>query len=242
VQRLKVAVIGAAVAALSITALGAPVAAADTKGDFAFVNGIPGVKVDVCYKGKEVVSGLRYGKVAFRKVPKGVKAFKFFKKDPRTCKGKLLARSLAHDVKPDTDRTLVVTKVAPKVHSFDNVGLLGGTTGTAGPIVVRHAAELGDVRFLVDVSPVEPKPVDVDLASTSAVGNVFSEGDQGIEGIVLGPPFRFVALLEVARPDGRVFRGPVIRYLPDYKRLEWILVGTKEKNARIVGFKRPSSG
>ena len=62
---LRTLVIGLAVTALAVSALAAPVSAAP-KTKLAIVNGIPGKAVDVCVNGREVKSGLRYGRFIFR--------------------------------------------------------------------------------------------------------------------------------------------------------------------------------
>ena len=47
--------------ALMVTAIGAPASAALGKGTIGIVNGIPGQRVDICIKGKEIRSRVPYG-------------------------------------------------------------------------------------------------------------------------------------------------------------------------------------
>ena len=145
-RSLRTLLIGGALTALIITVLGAPVAAADTKGTLAIVNGIPGTRVDVCLNGKELASGLKYaGKVLRNVVPTGTKFLKFFRRDPRTCRGNVMAKT-QFPLGPGGDLTIVATKNAPRVVVFDNLGL-GEIPPLGAPlafsyIVWRHAGEV----------------------------------------------------------------------------------------------------
>ena len=90
-RRLRNLIMAAAVAALAISALGVPVAAAGS-GKVMIVQGRPGPAVDICINGKEVKSKLAYGKRTFRKLGAGFKKLKVYKKDPRRCRGKKLGQ------------------------------------------------------------------------------------------------------------------------------------------------------
>ncbi len=110
-------------AAASLTAgLVIPVTAADTKGTLAIVNGIPGQKVDVCLDGKELKSGLKYGGSVFKNiVPTGSRNLRVTKPDPRTCRGTLVAKQ-GFPLAGAGDLTIVVTKKAPRIVTFENGG------------------------------------------------------------------------------------------------------------------------
>src|SRR6188472_1916545 len=101
--------IGGAFAALAIGALWAPVGAADTQGTLAFVNGIPGRTVDVCLNGKEIKTGLGYGKAVSKSVVGlGQKTLKFYGTDPRRCRGAVVAQE-TFTLATGDDLTIVAT-------------------------------------------------------------------------------------------------------------------------------------
>ena len=115
--------IGAALGALLIASLTFPASGADLKGTLAFVNGISGKRVDVCLNGREIKSGLAYGRAIFKNViGTGAKNLKFYERDPRTCRGKVLAKD-SFAIGSGEDVTIVATRKAPKVLRFDNAGL-----------------------------------------------------------------------------------------------------------------------
>ena len=144
-SRLRQLLMGGALAALVVTALGAPVAAADTQGTLAIVNGIPGKRVDVCINGNEIASGLRYGRAVLRNViSTGNKNLKFYERDPRECRGNVLAQD-NFPLAAAEDLTIVATKNAPKVATFSNAGLgeipPAGTPIAQSIVAFRHAAD-----------------------------------------------------------------------------------------------------
>ena len=151
------------VAALAISAVGAP-ASAFSETHLAIVQGIPGVKVDFCVDGTEVNSRVRYGGRKFVEIlnsdPVRI-TLKSYAKDPRKCKGTLLAKKRV-DLDVNDDLTIVVTKRAPKVLVFDNSIL--GTLPAAEDMLMsfRHAADIGRVTFhshvFAEVFP--PGPLD----------------------------------------------------------------------------------
>ena len=92
-MRTRRSLIGAALGALLFATLTFPTSAADLKGTLAFVNGIPGKRVDVCLNGREIKSGLAYGKGIFKNViGTGDKNLKFYERDQRACRGTVLAK------------------------------------------------------------------------------------------------------------------------------------------------------
>ena len=233
-QRVKTLVVGSCMAALAISALGAPAAAATPHVRLAIVNGIPGKKIDVCVNGKEIKSRLPYGKRVFKRTNTAKANIKFFAKDPRKCKGKLLGKKI---VRLD-DATVVITRKKPKkIVVFDNLGLgeIGPAAPPNGAIALRHAADIGEVNFNVEYESLDPNLWD--HSSTT----IWRKGDQ------TSGPDRFelngkVLALWVDRPESEfTYVGPHVRYLASGYRHEWIFVGTTGKNAKIVYFKRPAS-
>jgi hypothetical protein len=233
-RRLRAAVIGTAVAALAISALGAPVGAA-TSADMGIVNGHPGIRVDVCINGKEVRSSLPFGKAAFRRQVAGKKVLKFFKRDARKCKGTLLARKRI-DLADMADVTIVLTKKKPdKVVVFDNVGygLQGQGAGSRAAFVWRHASDAGWGTFEVDYD--EATLVPIEPAKTY---RAFEKGDSN--GRIVDPSGGALAVVTYRAYLVQVSwkKGP--RAVVGYQghRYERILLGTKKKNARLITLDR----
>jgi hypothetical protein len=231
---LRAALVGTAIAALALTALGAPVGAA-SKVDLAIVNGNPGVKVDVCIGAKEVKSALPYGKVVFHKAPAGWSKLRFFKKDPRRCKGVLLAKKRIH-VPLGYDKTVVLTRKTPlKVVVFDNAGLgqLGGSDDTDSAYGWRHAADVGKARFSAVYDHVTPMPVNPAL-----VWEEWEKGDHAQHTWFVSSKYLTVTY-EVELVGRRPLLGPYAVPTVEGRRYEWILVGTTARNARLVKIVRP---
>jgi hypothetical protein len=238
-RRLKALLVTSAGAALLLTALGSPAGAATPdRGRISFVNGIPGTKVDVCVNGKEIRSSLRYGGVKTRIFGIGPKTAKFFKADPRRCKGKLLGKA-GGDLKDGDDMTIVVTKKKPdKVVIFENQDL--GAIPSASHWVAmtfRHAADLGRATFRFSQivrTPEQAPPV------TPAADPVYRKGDEHVSSTTAMFPGRVWIRSRVTRPDKRqTIAGPKTLELKYDRRHEWILVGTTPRNARIVTFRVP---
>jgi hypothetical protein len=236
--------LGSAAAALAITALAAPAAAADTTGTLAIVNGIPGAKVDVCIGGKELRSKLSYGGV-YRKnvISVGSKRLKFYKKDPRTCRGQLLGSKLIN-VSAGTDLTIVVTRKAPKVVVFDNASPLymgevppRGAPYPATAFISWASAADFDTNFIYTLysATVGPSPW------APAANPVWSKGDRYTEGI---EPI-YIAKLMATMPDDPAAVSVRSRELEASRRHEWVLVGTNKSNAKFVlvdrGVSQPSA-
>lgn len=218
---------GLATASL-ITVLVVPTAAADTKGTLAIVNGIPGQKVDVCLDGKELKSGLKYGgKVLKNVVATGSKKLRFYKPDPRSCRGSLVARKNFPLVAAE-DLTIVVTKRAPKIVIVSNEPL-GEIPPKGEPhggsfAAWRHAAEFA-VNFKLRVwshNPEEP--------IQPAVDPTWSKGQHSAAGY--GPDF--ILQLRVTLPESNHTLALRRTYIDSEHRYEWIFVGTKPGNARMV--------
>ena len=212
-------------------AIGAPASAALGKGTIGIVNGIPGQRVDICIKGKEIKSRVAYGGRAFRTLTEGSKLIKIFKPDPRKCKGVKLAQKRIELAAGD-DWTIVINRHSPKFIMFDNTGL--GTIPPDGPDFVvafsarRHAAELGAVNFLLGVeAPIGP-----------AFHPVWHQGDQALNAVGGGASYR----LRATRPDKtKTLAKSNFVELKASRRYEWYLLGTKAKNAKFIVWSRAIS-
>lgn len=236
-RKLRTSLISGAVLALAVTSLGAPVSAGHS-GTIAIVNGIPGGKVDICLNGKEIRSGLRYGGRVFRSPVAGDKVLKVFKADPRTCKGKRLAKE-SFGLAVGADLTLVATKkgVDPVV-IFDNDGLgliphkdsIYALYPNSSPIAWRHTADLGEVNFrLMEADP--------EQAVGPAVAAIWVKGMQlASEGQPAGSAHR-LRVTPVAEKETTIARSGFV-VLKVSRRYEWYLLGTKRKNAKIIVFSR----
>jgi hypothetical protein len=239
VQRLKALLIGAIGAALAITALGAPVVAVDPgQGRVTIVQGIPGRVVDVCIGGREVKSGLRYGKVVVRTLEAGPKWIKVFRKDPRRCKGtRLISEGFA--LGDGDDLTIVLMRAYPYVLAWDNAGL-GTAVTDASAVAMRHGASLGKATFKIrQVTPELPIPP-TPAADPTPADPVWKKGYQAVDyPVTAGQTLR----VRVTRPGkSKTLAGPKERTLRVERRHEWILVGTSKRNARLVAFSVPWLG
>lgn len=223
-------VIGGMLAALTLTVIAAPASAADPNGTFAIVNGIPGSSADVCVNGREVKSGLRYGQAFLRDVVKaGTKNLTFYTRDARTCRGVVLAKT-SFALAAGGDLTIVATKRAPRIVTFDNAGLgeippLGTPTGAA-PFGIRSAADIaadfryqywnvgGDVGILPSSIFVKGQEWRINIG-----GGFIANNAVRVQATVSGATAPTVA--------------PIVQTLASH-RYEWILVGTAHGNARFV--------
>jgi hypothetical protein len=232
VRTVKTFLIGGLATASLIAALAAPTTAADTKGTLAIVNGVPGQKVDVCLDGKEIRSGLAYGnKVQRPLVATGDKTIRFYRPDPRRCRGTLIARR-QFSLPPAADLTIVVTKNAPRIVVFDNAGLgeippLGVPTPFA-PFAFRHAADIA-----ADIGYRFWTPPGTDASRTPSA--IFTKGQESrslnvLSGFVPASLIQARAAI-VGSPQAIV--SPIIEIFVSH-RYEWVLVGTSYANARWV--------
>jgi hypothetical protein len=233
--KLRTLVFAGAAVALTAASLAMPAAAADTKGTLALVNGIPGKKVDVCLNGKEIKSGLGYGKAVLKSVvPTGDKKLKFYARDPRTCRGTVLAKR-SFPLAGGQDLTIVATKGAPKVVSFSNAGWgeippLGAPSPFAySPF--RSAAGFGVNLKWVSWSASPELPLD------PAVDPVFLKGD---EHVIWGGG-GYLAEIRATLPEGTSAIATRRADIVESRRYEFILLGSKPGNARFVLISRPVS-
>lgn len=223
-------VIGSILATMTLTAVAAPAGAADPNGTLAIVNGIPGTKVDVCLNGREIKSGLPYGQAILRGVvATGNKNLKFFARDPRTCRGTVLAQT-SFPLAAGGDITVVVTKKAPKIVTFENTGLGEipplGTPLRSAPFAIRSAAEIAadfSYHYWNDA-------VDVPISPSA----IFLKGQQWLVGSGGGFVADNAVRIQATTLGSAVpVVSPIIQTLASH-RYEWILVGTKRANARFV--------
>ena len=83
----------------------------------------PGKRVDLCLNGRELRAGSPTEGASSRNViGTGEKNLKFYERDPRTCRGTVLAKD-SFAIGSGEDLTIVATRKAPKVLRFDNAGL-----------------------------------------------------------------------------------------------------------------------
>jgi hypothetical protein len=213
--------IAGATLALAATTLGATSASAANESRITFVNGIPGVPIDICLKAQQVKYGLKSGHVTTKIRDNGSHKLKVFKKKAGGCNGVKLAEttiSVSYQ-----DLTVVITRGAPKVLIFDNTSY---TTGVGGSVIVyRHAADLGPVAF---------HHVQSEIISPAA-DPVWLKGD---ESAFPFQPGRKIGLM-VTRPGQTAdLASPKYQISQDQRRHEWVLIGTKGSNAKIVPFSR----
>jgi hypothetical protein len=234
-------VIGAAAAIWLVVASAVATMAQDSKGTLAIVNGTPGKRVDVCLDGREIGSGLRYGRVVLRDAATvGSTSVRFLVPDPRRCRGDLVAQA-TFTLDPGEDLTVVLTRKAPRVVVWDNVGL-----GTIPPLGVpwedpdiglgayRSAADLA-VNLRVRVwtpggdTPVEGFPTAAQLWTKGYELKDLYAADE-------------IHRLRATLPGGSASIADAGRVLIQAShRYEWILVGTKPGNARFVLLDRVTS-
>lgn len=218
---------------LAITSLGSPAAAAEFKGTIGLVNGIPGLRVDLCINGKEIRSRTPYGGRAFRTLSAGHKVIKIYKADPRRCRGAKIAEKrfeLAHNA----DVTFVVNnKRGKKFTMFDNQEL-----GSVRPILppppvayvaIRHGGILGAVNMFTLAEE----------ATELAAHPVWHRGDSQTFSVS-----EFEGLLGLgvrASKPGKTWRfaqSPIAPIKIAY-RYEFYLLGTNTKNAKFIVWARP---
>ena len=215
--------IAALIVALALGVLAVPTAAANPL--LAFVNGIPGTKVDVCIGNQEVRSNLKYGKWFQRSVAPGNRTVRFRRAAPGRCTGRVLGREdliLA----ADDDLTLVGTRRPDKVVLFDNTPVPVGTTNT---VYVRHAADVGNVAINIGAEG---------FVTPNALPPEFEKGDEDIFGLGASSLVLRFAATRVGRLEP--LAGPRQYLTIEGRRHEIILVGNKPRNARFVAFARPT--
>ncbi|MEA2025483.1 MAG: hypothetical protein U9O18_02205 [Chloroflexota bacterium] len=230
------AVLVASMTALALSALAVPATAANgnSKGTLGIVNGMPGTRIDICVNGKEIKSRVAYGGRVSKVTSTGFKTIKVFKADPRTCRGTKIARK-TYLLGYGGDFTIVVNRKAPRWVKFDNKN--PEFLGSIWPVIaespvtyvaVRHAADLGTVAIRAST----------EYAWFPSLEPVWVEGNEYTFPSPSPSPttnYSFAA----ARLDqaGVIARSPVV-YLKPSRRYEFILLGTKVSNAKMIVWKR----
>jgi len=200
--------------------------AAAASGRVAIVNGIPGKKVDVCINGKEVRSGLKYGKTTVRTLSNGSKSLRLRVARSGRCTGASLGgRQLA--IANGTDLTIVGTKFAP-----DKVLLWENTQGTPGLglVMLRHAADIGTVGFKY-ATPDDGQPWFDGAADDPWIKGAFGWGNRTDGTLMIWWAHQ--------PPAQRVIAGPYQLVVEADMRHESILVGSNLGNLKFARFKVP---
>ena len=229
VRSIRTLALGAATTALLVSSFGVPAAAAG-EGTLAIVNGFAGRKVDVCLNGREIRSKMPYGgRKIVKGLSKGTKNLKFFRKDPRKCKGRLLGKR-SFFLPEAGDRTLVLTKRKPnKVVMFKNTNL-GTPAVPSFAIARRHASDIGPVDFHVWQS--QPVPTDPTPAAVP-----WLKGDD--KQTSASWSFNLVYYTKVTRAGTtRTIAGPVAPDISPHRRYEVILIGDALRNLRLIVLSR----
>jgi hypothetical protein len=227
-KKIKRLTLAAAGLTLAVTAVGAPAAASSHPAQIAIIQGIHGIRVDLCLGRKPIRSNVRYGWKTFRVLDPEAYTLKVYKHDPRKCKGVKIAQ-LSFDLLEHGDLSMVLAKGTPKVIRFDNSALppVRPAVEEDPYLVARHAAKAPAMDWWVSV-PVGPSP---------ATEFAFHKGDEYASSVsgetaVLGTAWSY---------DGRtkLLTNPkVLHLLPD-RRYEIYLIGSKKKNYKQAIFSRP---
>lgn len=229
----KATVLATTLATLVLGTLGAPVSAAPLA-HLAIVQGIPGRSVDICFDATEVKSGLGYGKVTLKARAQGPLSIRVFARDDRVCRGTLLM-STGVNLAAGSDFTIVLTKREPRWVVFSNAGL-GQVPSRLFDVALawRHAADLGPVEMRIVEGPLKP-------IEPTADPEPWVKGDEHTRTDILSyPTYVFVT---TATPVGSQvpIAGPVTTLVKADRRYEFILVGTRPRNARFVTIVQPIS-
>ena len=216
-------------ATLVLSSLATPTAGT-SPAQVSVIQGFPGQRLDICIDGKEVKSRVRYGSKKLLSVADGVHKLKAFKKDPRRCKGKLVAKRTFSVVAGD-DLTFVIARGKPNVIAFDNGGLpLVEPAVPQWPHVFRHAADFGSVEFHAS---------NVGLVVPSFDGLAFEKGDMLLRSL----PVDGTIVVFVTRPGAnKRLAGPRFWSGLEAKRYGYTLVGSSARNLRIVRIARDLLG
>jgi len=230
---LNKVLLGTATAALALTALGAPVAAADDTGTLAIVQGHPGIKVDICIGNKEQRSGKAYGsKYEKDVIGTGSKLLRFFKYNPnKTCGGTLIAKKTLN-ITPGWDKTVVLTKFNPKIVMFGNASPFymgeipprGAPFGPGSYFAWRHAAEF-PANFLYTVW--NPNP---EIPVGPVANPVWSKGEEVYSASGTDSVWR----VRATKPEQAATVAQRTVLFKANRRYEWILIGSNAGNARFV--------
>ncbi len=227
--KLRSFVAACALLAIVAAATAAPAMAAPGKGTIGIVNGKPGGRVDICINGHEIRSNAKYGGRKYRILNPGDKVIKIFKADRRKCRGHLLGKRTIPLAAGD-DLTIVFTKRFPKFTVFANgFGDIPATPGDPYPVPYlywRHAADLGNTSFKFQYRITNPETPVAPVADP-----VWTKGDEAVISSSVGWGWK----LRATRPDmDRTIANSKWIDLEIGKRYEWILLGSRPKNAKFI--------
>lgn len=214
-------IVAASTMALAITAVGAPVAAADAT--IMFIQGIPNTAVELCVNGDELKSNWQYGGKFKKKYGPGNLKVQVRNKAAGVCKGSLIVK-LNTNVSEDESLILVPARggSGDVIRVFNN-NALAGPTG----IIVNHAAKMGALdAFLAQVIQV------MDQSPT-----LFDIKQARQKGLDVGPGFYSVWLTKSGSETAKF--GPLNKTVVDGKVNHYVAVGTKAANRKLVFFKLP---
>ncbi len=223
--------VAALLASLTVATFATPAAAANPR--VAIVQGMPGVRVDICIDAKEVKSRMVYGSSVFRNVTAGIHKIRVYRTDPRKCRGQLLAKKWVA-LAADAEATVVATARAPRIVVFDS--LPGGVSDYISDIHLRHAADVGKAWMGLQLQSV--------MVLSPAAPTAFQKGDQGLIELI-----NSTVRAKARKPSGVSLARSTWVDLPwisattdtyGNTRHEFILVGTKAKNARFAVVNRPA--
>lgn len=234
-RRFRTLALSVAVAALVVSAFGAPAAAAFGKGSIAVVNGRPGPALDFCIGYAKVKRSVPYGGKYFRQLNQGNKLLRAFVANGRAHCGGTKVAHYPFSVEDGGDLTLVVTRKTPKVVEYDNFGN-GSVQVTGTPLsywimLTRTASDIAAVNVYYRVG--EPFP---DTPLDPSAIPVFVKGD-GRSIVTAAPGLEWQS--RATFPEQTKSIAIAHRQALDVgRRYEWILVGTTGRNARWVKLSR----
>ena len=228
-QSLARLMTGAAAAALVISSLATPVAAASTPAKVVLVHGIPGATVEVCVSGREVRKQFRYGHHMRASLAPGTYQLAIRRAARGDCAGDLVAKKRV--VLADGGRLTIVAsfrRSGPALLVFDDREVLErvdrAAIATYG--VVQHAARLGPLDFYV-AAPL-----------STAVSGPMPTVPRMLKGTQQGGPTEPGALVLWLNRAGspKPVIGPALVQMRDGKLNHLVAVGTHRFNARFVFF------
>ena len=220
-HNIKALAAAAMVAALAITAFGAPAAAIepepDPDGTVAFVNGMPGKNLEVCVDGVELKSFMRYGRHATRTLPVGPHKVAFRTASAGRCKGTLLSKR-SFSLAPMGNMTIVASKGLKRIVVVDNMSFVP-TSPTGGFWSVVHAAMAPPVLMLFSYEMPLP-PGGAPAASEFA----YRKGDSFQSSF---PPGFAFSMRAVRESNGKQLGKRSFALVEEGVLTQQILVGTK---------------
>lgn len=222
-RRLLITLLPGLAVAFAAVALSAPVSAGDT-GRIVFVQGRPGVRVDVCVGGREIVSALPYGHAAARVVAIGARRFTFLRAADGRCQGERIV-GWYRMVAPGSDTTVALARETPRVVVFADDHDYAPDPGSSR-LVMRNASDLGMVTFRYTLDPGtvwHPTPTVID--------DGFEKGAWG--GANWTPGLEPIWWVERSS-DGTALGSALTLMTKADTRHEVVLVGTTPRNARLV--------